>query len=162
MGDRVLGIIFSAIGIAVLCFAWVIPRYESMRGRTPMDPRAFPTATSGRVPMIDTAVSDASMREIQAIASADDPLQLVGRRIELDLKGPYLVDRRESFWVGDNDHHVLVAFGRGSDTGFRTGQSIHLSGTIQPVPPVPEQRNWGLDAEQRDDLERGKVYILAD
>src|SRR5262249_13736622 len=130
MGDRVLGIIFSAIGIAVLFFAWVIPRYESMRGRTPMDPREFATATSGRVPMIDTAVSDTSMREIQRIASSDDPSQLVGHRIELDLRGPYLVDPREAFWVGDNDHQVLVVFGRGSDTAFRTGQSIHLSGTI--------------------------------
>jgi hypothetical protein len=159
--DRVLGIIFGGIAIAVFSMSWVYPRYESIHGDEVPSPRPAVVGTSGRALTLDTAVSDSSMRQIRRITDADDPLQLVGRRVELDLKAPDLFNPR-GFWVGDNDHHVLVVLPRDTAIGAHIGQAIHLSGTVQAVPSADEQRDWGLDASLREELEGQKVYIRAD
>jgi len=160
-GDKVLGIVFGGIAITFFCMAWVGPRYSSIHGDEARSPRLAPVGTAGHAPFLDTAVSEDSMRTIRMITAADDPPQLVGRRIDLDLKAPYLVDPR-AFWVGSNDDRVLVVFARDVTTKPKTGQPIRISGKVREIPSIEEQISWGLDAHQRQEVEQEKVYILAD
>ena len=101
------------------------------------------------------------MRTVRAITSAEDPLKLVGRRIEFYLNAPYPLDPR-GFWVGNNENRLLVVYAPNVITSPQTGRAVRISGTVQAIPSVEEQTSWGLDASQRQDVEREKVYVLAD
>jgi len=160
-GDRVLAVIFSLIAIAFLYLVWVGPRYNSMHGETAWSPAPSPVGTSGHQPFLDSAVSESSMRTVRAITSAEDPLKLVGRRIEFYLNAPYPLDPR-GFWVGNNENRLLVVYAPNVITSPQTGRAVRISGTVQAIPSVEEQTSWGLDASQRQDVEREKVYVLAD
>jgi hypothetical protein len=126
-------------------------------------PDALGTAGRGESRPADVDVAPATIRDIETITGAIDGHELIGRRVDIDLKATG-VTNEGAFWVGSRDNHVLVAPRETQSQPVREGERVTIAGTIQAVPDAKakERLSWGLTAPDLLQLSDQKIYIRAD
>jgi hypothetical protein len=128
--------------------------------------------TAGIAPDPDLPV----IREIETIARASSPDQLVGRKVDLQIA----LDGRANkvaFWVGPVDNRVLVVMERDRRSSaahqqglvpsndiapVQAGQQAEIVGTIQRVPREEDRYSWGLSYADVAQLTDRPFYIRAE
>jgi hypothetical protein len=134
---------------------------------------AVGTAARGAAPRpID---AEATLHDLETMTGVNDPNQLIGRRVDFHAK----VTEVNNFvmWTGMGDNRVLVALGRDDRSEAQrmhgapspnnikpvhAGQTVRITGTIEPIPYAEARNYWGLTSQQRNALDDLKVYIRAD
>jgi hypothetical protein len=167
MKGRQTWVVAAAVAAMVVVLGWLGPYFGSRHVTGPARtavPHAQATTVRARPVPTDADVSPATIREIETITGAVDGHELIGRRVDLNLKATG-VTNKGVFWVGSRDNHVLVAPSR--DTGtqrrpVREGERVSIAGTIQGVPKAKERLSWDLTAPDLLQLTDQKIYIRAD
>jgi len=117
-----------------------------------------------------------AIREIESIARASDPRELLGRKVDLRIP----IDGRANnvaFWIGPADNRVLVVMERDRRSAaarqqslvpsndiapLQAGQQADIAGTIQRVPHEEERYSWGLSTRDVKEIESRSIYIRAE
>jgi hypothetical protein len=124
-------------------------------------------ASSGAVGTSGTSRAAESrnvIRELETITGTIDGYELVGRRVDLDVRVQQPVSDR-SFWVGPKDNRLLVVVRPESaaDAGqVVNGQQTTISGTIERLPPAATVDSWGLSAADHAELLDRRIYLRAE
>jgi hypothetical protein len=130
----------------------------------------------GTAGTVTTEPDQPTIREIDSIVAASDPVQLVGRKV--DLRVP--VDGRANnvaLWVGRGDRRMLVVMERDRRSAaarqmsltspndiapLQAGEEANIVGTIERLPRREERYSWGLSTRDEADAIDRAIYIRAE
>ncbi len=180
---RAKWIVLLLVVVAVVSSIYWLRETDSERSLTgnaaklqPLNGEHGSRATGGTLGTASAATDAAELSQIQEIVDAENPDQLIGKRITLQLPSG---DRANDvvFWIGPVGNRVLVAMRRDHrDSAQRThgtepghgirqvsaGEPVTIEGTIQEVPKGEDMYSWQLSAQERKELASRGIYIHAD
>lgn len=130
-------------------------------------PGANLNTAAGNAANMNTANSDQTLTDFNAIITAPDKQSLIGRRVQLDGVRVQGVVSDRGFWLGEADKRMFARLDRRLNQGsaewdvvIRDGQTRTLWGEIRALPSMEEIREWKLiNASDSGALQDRGVYI---
>lgn len=134
------------------------------------------TQASASASAADRQAVQQELQDVDAITGSHDDAGLVGRRVQVHLPIAQ-PNSMVAYWVGPPDNPLLVVLHRDVRDGFArmaSGPSAHgiqpmkagevatVSGTIQRLPSFQDRFSWDLTADERSQLDKRGIYLLAD
>ena len=110
-----------AAGLTALIVAslWTAPRDQTVWPETPV-------GTAGHVAAAEPEESPATLHDLETMAGALDPHELLGWHVDFHVRVSALRDAT-SFWIGKTDSRVLVV----SMTPVNADQIVRITGTVE-------------------------------
>jgi hypothetical protein len=157
------------IGIIVVFIIWLFVAFwgagaDRAAVPAPGTPGMMGDATGpgAAMPGSGDAAAAGAITRLEDIRNAENPAALVGRQVRLE-DVEFQGRAGKGFWIGEGDERILVMVpqdGTVNLANWKPGTEVHVSGTIDRVPPGAA-RDWEVDAIQAGDLERRNIYIRA-
>ncbi|HEY3159065.1 MAG TPA: hypothetical protein VGJ78_08920 [Vicinamibacterales bacterium] len=112
-------IVAGVLTALMLVALWPAPHVDGRRAERPV-------GTAGYAAAPEPEDSPATLHDLETIAGALDPHQLLGWRVDFHVKVSGILDPT-SFWIGKADNRVLVV----AMTPVEPGQAVWITGTVE-------------------------------
>ncbi len=116
-----------------------------------------PPAPAGVAPPVNPAgAEDTPVADVAAVLGAHDRRKLAGQAVQFTNVALQQVIDPHAFWVSQGENRILVETEQ--PTNVRAGQTVSISGVIEPAPPDAAHR-LGINAKEASALQAEGIYV---
>lgn len=124
-------------------------------------------ATATPTPPGDMQELRGGLEQVTVIIAAVRPLDMAGRRVNLENVPVRQLAGDKTFWIGESPERQMLVYleeaGQEQKMEVKEGQNVTIQGTLQRMPAADEViEKWGVNADMRNTIEGQPLYLRAE